>query len=421
MGKGGNILTFGAIDTPSLDYVKPRWKMIDFALKNNPEDLKKAEILYDKIVSKIEPGYKPGDKYTTNEATANELRELYKELDKIIQPYGLGMKNGGGTGYNKLYNTKALLDKNVRTVLYGSVGNDPEGEVIRKKMKAEGIELVDNGEVLTHTREVALVTPKDSKDRIGIKFPYQEPDSFHDYDKMLEFAKSCDYFYLESSLIKFLGPQKFTQFVDELNKSGTNIIYAPPTDKAFFTDKEGKPIWENIKAFRFAANAAKIITMNETEAVWFMGGRSFNDEKISKDSESFKFAENNIRRLLKKYTDKLVLVTLGDQGARIYSGEHMAERAAIDVPHVVNTVGCGDASAAAAAVRWIINKGKNVVETLKIALDESAKLASAVVQQLGAQVPKFLINAVLNGTVPTNGPVHDVVPNVNEKGIAPKL
>ncbi len=145
MGKGGNILTFGAIDTPSLDYVKPRWKMIDFALKNNPEDLKKAEILYDKIVSKIEPGYKPGDKYTTNEATANELRELYKELDKIIQPYGLGMKNGGGTGYNKLYNTKALLDKNVRTVLYGSVGNDPEGEVIRKKMKAEGIELVDNG------------------------------------------------------------------------------------------------------------------------------------------------------------------------------------------------------------------------------------------------------------------------------------
>lgn len=78
--------------------------------------------------------------------------------------------------------------------------------------------------------------------------------------------------------------------------------------------------------------------------------------------------------------NKLLIVTLGAAGCRAFHGSTEYERAAIDVPQVIDTTGAGDAFAAGFLSRY--GHGASIPESL----ESGAQLAAKTVQHQGAVV-----------------------------------
>lgn len=370
---------FGAIDTPSIDYVIPKWDVIESKV-DDKNKLEEASSIYDDILLNLSNANLPGSKFTIDQKTADICRDLVFKLEDILAGTDLVIRRAGGTGYRKLFYSKLILKDKIEAKLFGAAGNDKTGRELRSMIAKNNISLVDSSEFLPHTREALLITRKHSKDRIAAKFPYKEAEFFHDEKKLLEHTKGCNHFYLESSLIKFLGKDKFIDLCKKLSENKTKIIYAPPTDRSFFIDKNGLPLNDNIQAFRLAAKYADIITMNELEAIWYIGDVNFNGRISGRDDPNLVKAISSIKKLLQKYDDKLVLVTVGEYGMIGITKDFTTEKDARKVDMIINTVGAGDSSAAAVAcvmceANFIINK--NSVEK---ALNKACDISAYVIQ-----------------------------------------
>ena len=71
--------TFGAVDTPSLDFVIPRWEVIEESLQGFNSEISKAKNIYSKILNEI--GNKnQGEKFTLDINKAIECENLALEL-----------------------------------------------------------------------------------------------------------------------------------------------------------------------------------------------------------------------------------------------------------------------------------------------------------------------------------------------------
>ncbi len=389
---------WGSIDTPSLDYVIPKWEIISGKLSDKSER-DKASGIYDEIVTSLK-GRKPGEKFTVEKSEVKNLRKLALELEKIIEPLGLSVRSAGGTGNNKLYYTKAILGDAIKARLFGTVGDDDRGQIILKQAKVNGIEVADTGEHLNYTREILLITPKGENDRIGAKFPYKEPKVFHNVSKLIEFAKTCDFFYLESSLIKFIGAEGFKKFVDEVSANGTKIIFAPPTDKAFFIDKNNKPIRSNIEALYYAGEKANMITMNETETIHYAGRPLFKASVTGRNDKNLTTAIDLIRKEFRKFAEKLALITVGKHGMIGVTKEFETSVDAALIEKIVNTVGAGDSAAATVAAIIYGGEFKGFSKTLvEKAMKLASKVSAAVIGQNPAQIGVKLVREITAGRI----------------------
>ena len=264
--------------------------------------------------------------------------------------------------------------------------------MLKNKLISDEIHLIDNNKYLPHTRKTLLITPFGATDRIGAKLPYTEPAHFHDIELLKSFIASCDYFYLESSLVKFIGAKNFIKIVEIVSDEKTKIIYSPPTDRSFFLDSNQKIIIENFAAFKKAAEKSTLITMNELEAIWFSIDPYFEGKVEGRKDVLLIKAINFIKSSLKNHPEKMVLITAGASGMIGLTENLKIEVEAISPQKIINTVGAGDSSAATFASIVFRYESLNLTQTLiESALKTATKVASEVISHQDAQISQDLI------------------------------
>jgi sugar/nucleoside kinase (ribokinase family) len=403
----------GGSDVVGIDIVIPKIEFLTEKLKNYPENLKTALEIFDKLEEIICADKKPGDKYSGTEQDREKLNPLLKEFQKAIEPSGIETVFVGTTIANKLHYLKCIADNQVEAVLFSAVSDDTHGKTIKKTLARNEITLKDLGEETTNTRVNFCMFPKGSSNRIINKLPFEAPEYFYDLDKQISNAKSCDIYLLEASQIQyFKNSDDFIEFLHAVKESGTKLVFAYPTDRKFFIDKEkltdgyrrNALKTDYIKGFKAAHELSNLITCNETEAIW-ASGKPFYKEKVTDEND------NHLRMALRKMKRNIgaadMLVTAGEHGLFIFNS-HYSHYHKVGKVEIVNNAGAGDCAAAMAVYGLLVAEQNSyrLVNTAELI----EKACNIKLQSAQTQVPQAIFRIGMNGKIPSFGEVEDISP-----------
>lgn len=228
--------------------------------------------------------------------------------------------NPGGAPCNVL----ALLTKlGYKTAFIGKIGNDIFGRQLRNAVSETGIcteGLVTDNEVNT---TLAFVHTLPGGDR-EFSF-YRRPGA----DMMLSEA-DIDEELIKNSRIFHFGSLSMTseiceaatkKAVDIAKKSGAIISFDPNLREN---------LWDNLQKaeekIRYGLSVCDILKISDNEILWLTGEKDY-DSAVSK--------------LRKEYNIPLVLLSLGKEGSRAFSGENSAFASTFKVD-TIETTGAGD-------------------------------------------------------------------------------
>jgi fructokinase len=115
-----------------------------------------------------------------------------------------------------------------------------------------------------------------------------------------------------------------------------------------------------------------------------------NDDELPIVAELLDIAGSEteiLASLVDKYNLKLVVLTKGDKGSRLYSKDEDSENPGIAVEKIADTVGAGDAFTAAVAFGVLLGKGLDEIN------EHANKVAAFVCSQNGAtpELPSSLV------------------------------
>jgi sugar/nucleoside kinase (ribokinase family) len=391
-------LSFFGADMPAIDYVVPYIDSLELVLKHKgagQNDIQKLNHLYDSILN-VFGKYSHGGKYSFSEEQTTEARKLAYEMERFLGDYEIQIRHTGGTIYNKMYNLKAILGDAIECNLVGTVGEDAKGKFLYDKIKREGINLINNGEFISTTREAVHIIPRGEIDRTIGKFIYKTP-SFMNYDSILEKALCNDVVFIEGATMKFLrGAKNLVSYVDILNENNKKLIFSPPTDMSFYFDEKTKKFnRENSEALFYSGRKSDFVFMNEIEAIKFTGNPRFEGEISGYDDHMMATVRKRIDARMNGFFDnpsecvkegQVAFITMGEHGSLAINKNYELFQPAEAGIKLVSTSGCGDAFAAGATARLFQNGFYTGKDILNEALIKGTQVASAVIQEMPAQI-----------------------------------
>lgn len=120
----------------------------------------------------------------------------------------------------------------------------------------------------------------------------------------------------------------------------------------------------------------EVLIVNKEEAKKLV----YSDKKYRKQKKSFFESPKQLVTALSKMGPKIVIVTLGEEGALAFDGRKYFPQEAFRPKKYINTIGVGDAFGSTFMAGMMLTKG-NVAEAMKLA----GKNSAAVVGKAGAQ------------------------------------
>jgi sugar/nucleoside kinase (ribokinase family) len=433
-GLHNEVFKVGAIDIPLIDITIPnedviREKGLEFGVSRSKIDeiIDKQRTLFG-YLAKLENGsyvpYTEGEKIPLDIETSAELKQKVLKFQSFIDEV-FGLDNNvsskfsliapGGTGINKLHNFKPILEQlgiNVEAYLIGSLGQDAAANIIDRNNKDSGIVVLDNDEKTENSRISVVYNRPEDKDRIILKLHSKQPKYYNDVNALLDLTKNLDAIFLEATLIKNLGPEKFVEFAKEIHFRGQKIFFAPPTDRALFCDGYNEKNGinkEQERALRVVAGISDLVTMNEKEAVWFMKDPHYNKKIERPEDNIFVKSLKKIQKLLNFFDGKDDLNP--NQVVVVTNGKHPASgfKAKCDVISVEQdnskkpkfTIGGGDGSAAAVAAYLVYAEKSLKVNFSKcsaavmLAIKNSLELANAISGEIIQHPPAQIVISIL--------------------------
>jgi len=259
----------------------------------------------------------------------------------------------GGAPFNV---AQRLQNSGVEAWMISTLGRDPLGEKVIQYMKHNG--LSTRGIAIDDALPTGQVTV--TLDHKGVaQYTIEDPAAWDEVqlrDDVLIFVKRVEVFVFGSLAMRHKANQvALEQIWPEQALKVFDVNLRPPH---FDHD------W--IYAMLFKSD---MIKMNQEEMEWL-----FSDE-LSSQALSI---EEQCERLSKKYPDKIWCVTLGENGACLFDGNHWHRHAGYRVK-VVDTVGSGDAFLATLIQSLIIEKNEP-----KAALARAVEIGSIVAAKAGA-------------------------------------
>jgi ribokinase len=259
--------------------------------------------------------------------------EICLPIGEKILIRGLFLSTGGG-GTNTAAGFKKM---GLKTAFLGALGKDENGEIILKEMKKRGIASLGSRE--KHMTGYSIVLDSKKNDRTILTYKGANEDL-----GMNDFSLSklnTRWFYFASSVGQTLETQK--KLVDFANKNNIKIAFNP---SSYLTAKGPSQISKILKS-------TEILVLNEQEA---------------KD-----LVKTNIFENLHSLGPRIICVTYGEKGARVFDGSKLFYEPARKVKFVERT-GAGDAFSSGFISSYI--KTMNIEKSLKIGIINSASVIS---------------------------------------------
>ncbi|MDO8498912.1 MAG: carbohydrate kinase family protein [bacterium] len=274
----------------------------------------------------------------------NELKLALRYGDKI--PVGPSVSMVAGNAANNAVGAARLK---LKTAIYTNVGNDDDGERIKKKFKSEEIDIrfVIKNEDLPSNHHIVL----DFKGERTILI-YHQPWKYHFPD--LDPAK---WVYLTSLSPVFVDSDLVEQLMRYLERTGVKLLYNPGTFQIKLGVKKNPKLLSLTEIFIVNLEEAKIILGHDE-------GKNISPKK-----------------LLKSITDlgpKMAVVTDGGNGSFGFDGEKYYHLG-IFPAKLLEMTGSGDAYAT--GVQAGLFHGKDLPEAMRW----GAANGASVVEQIGPQ------------------------------------
>ena len=229
--------------------------------------------------------------------------------------------NPGGAPCNVLAMLRKL-DKS--TAFIGKVGKDQFGKQLRETIEAAGIDskyLLEDEQIPT---TLAFVHTMPDGDR-SFSF-YRKPGA----DMMLtadditeEMFEDADIFHFGTLSMTHEGSREATLKALEIAKRHGMIISLDPNLR--------EPLWDSLdnakEQMLKAISYCDVLKISDNEIVFVTGEDDY---------------EAGIRKLREQFDIKLICLTLGKDGSRVYYGDKRVEAPGFAQPNVVDTTGAGD-------------------------------------------------------------------------------
>lgn len=259
----------------------------------------------------------------------------------------------GGAPFNV---AQRLQSSGIETLMISTLGRDPLGEKVMQYMKHNG--LSTRGISINDTLPTGQVTV--TLDQKGVaQYTIEDPAAWDEVqlcDDALTFPKGVEVFVFGSLAMRHKANQEVLERIwPEQAFKVFDVNLRPPH---FDHD------WIHAMLFR-----SDMIKINRQEMEWL-----FSDE-LSIQTLSI---EEQCDRLSRKYPNKIWCVTLGENGACLFDGNHWHRHGGYRVK-VVDTVGSGDAFLATLIQVFIIEKNEP-----KTALARAVEIGSIVAAKAGA-------------------------------------
>ncbi len=255
--------------------------------------------------------------------------------------------NSGGKGANQAY---ALAKLGSNTSMIGSVGNDYNGELLKKNLMGVGVDVSGIKTVDDCDTGVAFIAVSSSGENSIIAVSGANGKvSIDDVNDNIDLFNSADIILMQLEI-----PFEVVKYVLELAHAKNKLVVLDPAPAVFDIDDS---IYSNID----------IMKPNETE-LEILSGMTVK-------------ADDDILIAAKKLVDKgvkNVIVSLGSKGSLLVNAQGYKKYDAISV-NAVDTTAAGD-SFTAALVRTLAN-GEGIDEAIKF----GHKVAALVVSKRGAQ------------------------------------
>ena len=277
-------------------------------------------------------------------------RIVWKKKEELIA-YPLGSKihvtktflttGGGGT------NSAAVFKKiGIDTIYIGRIGSDPYGEIVLKKLNELGIGF--NGSINGETA-YSIILDAVGHDRTIFVYKGTSNDLSKkeiDIEKLID----IDILYMSNTLGKTL---KTTKWI--IRNINAKIKAFNPSEYM---------IREAYRDVLFLAKNSNIVIMNKEEAELL--ARIKGEEK------------KLIQKLVGMVGERIIVITDGPRGATAYSSGEIYHVPAKKI-RVIDSTGAGDSFAA--TLTAMIALGKNIEESMKIAIIN----AESVISEIGAK------------------------------------
>lgn len=252
----------------------------------------------------------------------------------------------------------AAAKMGVKAAFVGKVGDDPFGRALQQTLKTHG---VDTGALLLsreYPTTLAFVHLDEKGDRSFSFYRKGGADTMLQQEEIdLEILGRCKYFFC-SSVMMAEGPSRETSFrmMEEAKKRQVPVIFDPNLRPNLWKDSA-----EMVEVVRKAMPFADILKVSEEEALILTGETDL---------------EKAVESLQKEYAPKILLLTLGADGAVAYAGDIRIKQPAFPVK-AVDTTAAGD-SFTGGFTAGLLETGKQPCELTREELARILRLASAV-------------------------------------------
>jgi ribokinase len=249
---------------------------------------------------------------------------------------------GGGSAANSIVGLARL---GVKTGFIGTVGKDPEGDILLEELEKEGVDTGGITRIEGNTGEIVGLVDSEGE-RVLYAYPGVN-DSLVINDSQVKYAKKAEFLHLSS----FVGELSYRSQKGLLDRLESRVTFSP----GMLYAKKGMKVLEGV------IRRSSVIFLNKDELA-LLTGKEF---------------EGGVRKLLEAGA-KTVVVTLGMKGCYVSSRESRKKIHGYPVK-AVDTTGAGDAFVAGFIYGMLMNLEMEICGRV------GNKLASLCVGAVGAR------------------------------------
>ena len=397
-------------DIPTADLILPSKQKLEALITDNP-NAQKIINAHQEIINLAQAQHEnlkgtPPEKRTgfTHTPNANDFSHLQEAIDKYQKLTsnieGIGpILSPGGNANNKLHNLVPLLGGKdmAAATIYGYTGNDDKADAITQDAKNSGIEIERKDFAYPNPNKMSVIIPCEG-DKICLRRANDGDKYGEFFDHILtevstnEIGNICVIEYKATKA----KPNIVSEFLDKIPLE--TIVTYTPSANGNLPEKEE----QNQKKFIERAN---ILSLNLEEAQEVF--------KKSYDGNPQNFSDfTNLLPQIRQYCNlgknDVITITDGPEGCLVIGHNFVVHASAkeVDPQSIENTIGAGDAFAAAFLAEYAKARenGEEINEEFaKKACKAGNNLSAAVIQQQSAQIEQDTILETTQDQTPTRG------------------